>query len=120
MNWKPGTAIAGTVVLWACTIISVQTHAYLGSPRYPPTKPAAVQILSAESIQAKERLSEVILSVEGNLSQDRVEMKWDMRGEGSIGTERSCGWYGGCDTISLQVENGSVRKLKCMIILNRN
>jgi hypothetical protein len=55
--------------------MSEQTHAYLGSPRYPPTKTAAVQILPAEPAQPKERLGEIILSVEGNPSQARVEMK---------------------------------------------
>jgi hypothetical protein len=65
----------GTIALCGCAIVSEQTHAYFGAPTYPPTKPAAVQILPAEPSRSHERLGEIILSVEGNPSREKVETK---------------------------------------------
>ena len=65
--------LAGPLALCGCASIAEQSHAYLGSARYPPTNPAAVQILPAEPRQTKERLGEIVLSVEGNPTRERLE-----------------------------------------------
>lgn len=64
---------ATALTLTGCATISESTHAYLGSPQYPPTKPEAVQVLSAEPKQPKDRLGEIILSIEGNPSRQKLE-----------------------------------------------
>jgi len=58
-----------------CANISVRTHAYLGSPKLPPTAPASVQILAAEPTTPKDRLGEILLGLEGNSSRDAIEQK---------------------------------------------
>jgi hypothetical protein len=63
------------LVLCGCASVSVQTNAYLGSPRYSPTQPAAVQILPAEPNQPKERLGEIVLGTVGNASRDDLEKR---------------------------------------------
>ena len=66
--------LAATVLTLAgCATISENTHAYLGSPQFPPTKPEAVQVLGAEPKQPKDRLGEIILSIEGNPSRQKLE-----------------------------------------------
>jgi hypothetical protein len=62
-------------VLTGCTSISERSHAYLGSPRFPPTNPAQVKILAAEPSQPKDKLGEVMLSIDGNPSREAVEKK---------------------------------------------
>jgi len=63
------------VIFCGCAGVSVQSHPYLTSPRYPPTPPATVQILPAEPNQPKDRLGEIILSTSGNPSRDALENK---------------------------------------------
>lgn len=58
-----------------CASVSTRTNAYLTSPRYAPTTPASVQILQAEPKQLKDRLGEIILTVEGEPSRDDLERK---------------------------------------------
>ena len=60
--------------LSGCASISEHTNAYLGTPRYPPTNPANVQILQAEPTQPKDRLGEIALGVEGKHSRDDLEL----------------------------------------------
>ena len=66
-----GTMLA----LCGCAGVSVQTHAYLGTPRYGPTPVPTVQILPAEPNRPKEALGEIILSMTGNPSRDVLETK---------------------------------------------
>ena len=61
--------------LAGCASISERTHAYLGSPGFPPTDPAKVKILPSEPSQPKERLGEIMLSIEGNPSREAVDNK---------------------------------------------
>ncbi len=75
-----GAAFASTLFFCGCASISENTHAYLGSPRLAPTAPDHVQILNAEPKQAKERLGEIILSVDGNASRKRIEHKLQVAG----------------------------------------
>ncbi len=69
------TLAAGGLVLGGCASISASTHAYLGTPKYPPTNPAQVQLLAAEPKQPKVRLGEIILSVYGNPPELKLETK---------------------------------------------
>jgi hypothetical protein len=62
-------------VLTGCASISQRTNAYLGAPKYPASDPAVIQILQAEPNQPKERLGEIILTVEGEPSRDALEKK---------------------------------------------
>lgn len=62
-------------VVVGCASISSRTNAYLGSPKYTPTSPASVQILQAEPKQPKDRLGEVILTVEGQPSREDLERR---------------------------------------------
>jgi len=67
--------LAGSLALCGCAGISVYSKAYLGSPKYPPTDPAHVQILAAEPKQPNVRLGEVMLSVGGSPSRAKLEDK---------------------------------------------
>jgi hypothetical protein len=66
---------AMALVACGCASVSVRSHAYLATPRYPPTAPDTVQILAAEPNQPKDRLGEIILNVSGNPSRDMLENK---------------------------------------------
>lgn len=77
-NLKRRLAAAAALALTlaaGCATVSENTHAYLGSPQLAPGQPAGVKILSAEPPQPIIRLGEIILSVEGNPSRDRLEGK---------------------------------------------
>ena len=67
--------LATVVLLSGCANIQERTQPYLGVPAYPPTSPEAVQILAAEPKQPKDRLGEIILTIEGNPSRDELEKK---------------------------------------------
>jgi hypothetical protein len=61
------------LLLAGCASISEYTKVYLGTPTYPPTNPAAIQILSAEPKRPTERLGEIMLDVDGTPSRERLE-----------------------------------------------
>ncbi len=69
------TLVIAALLLAGCASIYEQTHAYLGSPKYPPTDPAHVRILQAEPKQPKDRLGEIILGVDGSPSRDELEKR---------------------------------------------
>jgi hypothetical protein len=76
-NWVGGVLIMSAALIFSgCSSISENTHAYLGSPQLVPTKPDTVQVFMSEPKQPKERLGEVILSVEGNPSREKLEQKF--------------------------------------------
>jgi hypothetical protein len=69
---------AAALAAWAlagCATISENTRAYLGSPQMAPSNPSNVQIFASEPARAKERLGEIMLSVEGNPPRAKVEEK---------------------------------------------
>lgn len=72
-----GILVAAGLVLGGCATISENTHAYIGSPLFPPTNPNTVQVFASEPAQPKdkERLGEIILSVDGNPSRADLERK---------------------------------------------
>lgn len=80
--------IAGVFIwiLTGCASISERTHAYLGSPRLPPTDPARVRILPGEPPEPKDRLGQVMLSIAGNPSRETVEDKI-RRGAARLGAD---------------------------------
>ncbi len=63
------------LTLAGCSTVYERSHAYLGTPTYGPTDPAHVQILQAEPKQAKDRLGEVVLTVEGEPDRNKIETK---------------------------------------------
>jgi hypothetical protein len=65
--------LAAALVLCGCASISENTHACLGSPRLAPTNPGAIRIFAVEPDHPKERLGEIILSIYGNPSRQRLE-----------------------------------------------
>ena len=67
--------LAASLALCGCSTISVNTKAYLASPRCAPSDPAKVEILAAEPKQSKDRLGEIMLSVGGNPGRERLEDK---------------------------------------------
>jgi hypothetical protein len=58
-----------------CSGISQNTHAYLGTPIYPPTHPESVQILQSEPSRQKVRLGEIILGVDGQPAREEIEKR---------------------------------------------
>ncbi len=74
-GWLMGIVAMAALALAGCASVTVQTHAYLGVPNYPPTTPAQVQIVTQQPKQPHERLGEIILSGEGNPSRDTLEKK---------------------------------------------
>jgi hypothetical protein len=65
--------LMSALIFGGCASISENTHAYLGSPQLAPTPPDTVQIFRSEPSQPKERLGEIILSVGGNPSRQKLE-----------------------------------------------
>jgi hypothetical protein len=58
-----------------CSWVSVQSKQYLGVPTYPPTDPAAVEILRSEPLRLNERLGEITLEPQGNPTVQEMEAK---------------------------------------------
>jgi hypothetical protein len=73
LGWL-GVLLAG-FLLSGCASVSSRTNAYLGSPHYPPTAPETIQILANEPTGPKERLGEVILTVDGEPKREDIERK---------------------------------------------
>lgn len=78
-NLKKAFTFAAVVGLFVfvtgCASVSQHTRAYLGSPHYAASNPAAIQILPEEPKRAKERLGEVVLTVEGEPKREKIEEK---------------------------------------------
>lgn len=69
-------AVLGLALLAAgCASVSERTNAYLGTPHYAPANADAVVILQSEPPGGKERLGEVILTVEGKPKREEIERK---------------------------------------------
>ena len=66
------------MVFWlgaGCANVTCRTQPSLSVPRYPPSDPARVAILTSEPARAKDRLGEIFLTVEGSPSRDTLENK---------------------------------------------
>ena len=57
--WLPLAALA--CMLASCASINATTTQYVGAPRFPPSDPAAVQILRTEPIRPHVRLGEIVV-----------------------------------------------------------
>jgi hypothetical protein len=75
-------ALMGACVLIfaGCASIAETTHAYIGLPELAPTAPEVVQVYAAEPKQPKERLGEVILSIDGNPPRPKIEQTLKVAG----------------------------------------
>ncbi len=73
ISW--GVLLLAGMMLSGCASISESAHRYLGSPKYPPTNPANVQVLQREPKRQKEALGEVLLIVHGNPPEQKLEEK---------------------------------------------
>lgn len=72
-----GTSLlAAMLAACGCASINEQTHAYLGTPHLPPSDPVAIKVLAAEPNLPKERLGEIILSVQGTPPRERIERRF--------------------------------------------
>src|SRR5579863_2984365 len=58
-----------------CASISENTHAYIGMPELAPTAPESVQVYATEPKQPKDRLGEIILSIDGNPARQKIEQR---------------------------------------------
>src|SRR5262245_38442858 len=67
--------LAGAILLSGCTSIQEQTQPYVGVPKYPPTTPESVRILAEEPRQPKDRLGEIILTIDGNPTREELETR---------------------------------------------
>lgn len=67
--------MAALLTLCGCSSIDVNSKVYLGLPKYAPADPTKVAILAAEPKQANERVGEIMLSVQGNPSREKLEDK---------------------------------------------
>ncbi len=67
--------LALLALLVGCSMVSVQSKQYLGVPTYPPTDPAAVEILRLEPQRPNERLGEITLEPQGNPTVQEMEAK---------------------------------------------
>ncbi len=75
-RWPIGFPILLSVLLLTgCVSIRENTHAYLGTPQYPETKPEAVKILEAEPKEQKVRLGEIVLAVDGKPKREDIEKR---------------------------------------------
>src|SRR5262245_32188513 len=58
-----------------CNTVSVQSTQYVGVQTYPPTDPAAVQILRTEPTMQNIRLGEVTVEPQGKPTKEQIEAK---------------------------------------------
>jgi hypothetical protein len=68
-------AVALLLVATGCNTVSVATRQDLGVPIYPPTDPAAVQILRAPPTAAHIRIGELTVEPQGNPTVQQIETK---------------------------------------------
>jgi hypothetical protein len=67
--------LGGILLLGGCSYVSVQSHEYLGVPKYPPTDPAAIEILHAPPKEPCDRIGEITLEPQGSPSTKDIEDK---------------------------------------------
>jgi hypothetical protein len=65
----------------SCAYVEATTTQYVGVPRFPPSDPAAVQILRAEPMQTHERLGEILLDISVDPTPEIAEVEQRLREE---------------------------------------
>ena len=70
-------AIGGALLalLSGCSTVSIQSTAYLGTPNYPPTDPATVEILNTAPTKPHVRLGEITAEPSGNPTKEEISQK---------------------------------------------
>ena len=67
---------AAALTFSGCASIDTYSHAYLGSPQYPPTDPSRVQLITSDPKAAeRNRLGEISMDIEGKPSREKLEAK---------------------------------------------
>ena len=66
-----------------CAYVEATTTQYVGVPKFPPTKPAAVQVLPAEPAQRHDRLGEVLLDISVDPAPPVADIEERLREEAS-------------------------------------
>ena len=74
-------ALAGLAA--SCAYVEATTTQYVGVPRFPPSKPAAVQVLPAEPAQRHDRLGEVLLDISVDPAPPLADIEERLREEGA-------------------------------------
>jgi len=71
------SCMAAALLGAGCASVSSTGNAFLGSPRYAPTEPAGVQILSGEPAGSNQvvRLGQVFLDVQGRPPREELEQR---------------------------------------------
>jgi hypothetical protein len=75
-------------VLVSCATIDATVTQYAGAPRFPPTNPAAVEILRVEPVRPHERLGEIEVDASAEHAPPIAKVEDKMRAEAaSIGAD---------------------------------
>ena len=72
------TAVIGGAVLAmlaGCTTVAINSTAYLGTPNFPPTDPASVEVLQTAPTRPHIRLGEITAEPSGNPTKQEIEQK---------------------------------------------
>ena len=72
------TAMIGAgllALLTGCNTVSIQSTSYLGTPNYPPTDPASVEILQTAPTKPHVRLGEITAEPSGNPTKEEIQQK---------------------------------------------
>ena len=72
------TAAVGGVflaLLAGCNTVALNSTAYLGTPNFPPTDPASVEILQTAPTRPHLRLGEITAEPSGNPTKQEIEKK---------------------------------------------
>ena len=69
--------MSGAIVLLlaGCNTVSLNSTAYLGTPNFPPTDPASVEILQTAPTRPHIRLGEITAEPSGNPTKQEIEKK---------------------------------------------
>jgi hypothetical protein len=69
--------MSGAIVLLlaGCNTVSLNSTAYLGTPNFPPTDPASVEVLQTAPTRPHMRLGEITAEPSGNPTKEEIEKK---------------------------------------------
>ena len=73
--------VALACLLVSCASIDATTTQYVGAPHFPPSNPAAVEILRTEPIRPHERLGEVVVDASTEPAPPIAEVEDKLRAE---------------------------------------
>jgi hypothetical protein len=73
--------VAFACLLVSCASIDATTTQYVGAPHFPPSNPAAVEILRTEPMRPHERLGEVVVDASTEPAPPIAEVEDKLRAE---------------------------------------